>query len=107
MHWICFVVGILFLALKFDNFVLWDYAIVFIPFYFWMLLRFVEGRKDMNAVQADMSKMVTIEFIEKHVINEVKQDEDGNDIENQDLHRTYNDLTEEERDDINKVRTLC
>lgn len=107
MHWICFVVGILFLALKFDNFVSWDYAIVFIPFYFWMLLRFVEGRKDMNAVQADMSKMVTIEFIEKHVINEVKQDEDGNDIENQDLHRTYNDLTEEERDDINKVCTLC
>ncbi len=98
---ISFVVAILFLALKFDEIVSWNYAELFIPFYLWMLLRLIEAKRDIGAVHADMSKMVTIEFVEKFVINEKQQDEDGNDIEGQ-LHRTYNDLNEEERDRINK-----
>lgn len=105
LQWICFVIGILFLTLKFDETLTWDYSVVFIPMYLWMALRLYEAKSDMRSVQNDMSKMVTIEYIEKFVINEVKQDEDGNDIvdpEQQNLHRTYNDLNEEERDDINK-----
>ncbi|KAL7538245.1 hypothetical protein ACHAXR_008416 [Thalassiosira sp. AJA248-18] len=102
LHWMSFVVGILFLTLKFDNTLSWDYAILFIPFYIWMFLRFAEAKKEMMAVQAAMSRMVTIEFLTKFVINEKNQDEDGNDIEDQQLHRSYNDLNEEERDDINK-----
>jgi hypothetical protein len=98
---ISFVVGILFLALKFDNALSWDYAALFAPFYVWMLLRLLEANIDMRTLRAGMSKMVTIEFIEKFVINEKKQDENGNDIEDQ-RHRTYNDLNEEERDNINK-----
>mmetsp|Transcript_21489 Transcript_21489/g.46681 ORF Transcript_21489/g.46681 Transcript_21489/m.46681 type:complete len:717 (+) Transcript_21489:90-2240(+) len=101
IQWISFVVGILFLTLKFDEVMSWDYAALFIPFYIWMALRLFEAKSDMRTVQADMSKMVTIEYIEKFVINETKQDDDGNDIEDQ-LHRTYNDLNEEERDGINK-----
>mmetsp|Transcript_14016 Transcript_14016/g.29932 ORF Transcript_14016/g.29932 Transcript_14016/m.29932 type:complete len:584 (+) Transcript_14016:144-1895(+) len=103
LSWISFTVGVLFLTLKFDGTISWNYATLFIPFYIWMLLRLLEACKDMSAVRTDMSKMVTIEYIEKYVINEKKQDEDGNDIdvENQ-LHRTYNDLNEEERDKINE-----
>lgn len=101
LEWISFVCGILFLTLKFDDVISWDYAILFIPFYVWMALRFVEARKEISAVNASMAKMVTIEYIEKYVINEKKQDEYGNDIEDQNLWRTYNDLNEEERDDIN------
>lgn len=102
MQWISFVFGILFLALKFDTVLSWDYALLFIPFYCWMALRLLESKRDMNSVRADMSKMVTIEYLEQYVINETKQDDDGNDIEDQHLHRTYNDLNEEERDKINK-----
>lgn len=101
LQMISFVVGILFLALKFDKVVSWQYAALFSPFYVWMLLRLQEAISDMKTLRAHMSKMVTIEFIEKYVINEKKQDENGNDVEDQ-LHRTYNDLNEEERDNINK-----
>ena len=96
-----FVMGILFLALKFDKVLTWDYAALFAPFYVWIFLRVLEANINMRALRAGMSKMVTVEFIEKFVINEKKQDENGNDIEDQ-LHRTYNDLNEEERDNINK-----
>ena len=98
---ISFVMGVLFLALKFDNVLVWNYAAIFAPFYVWLFLRLVEANLDIKSIRAHMSKMVTIEFIEKYVINEKKQDEAGNDIEDQ-LHRTYNDLNEEERDNINK-----
>ena len=98
---ISFVMGVLFLALKFDNVLVWNYAAIFAPFYVWLFLRLVEANLDIKSIRAQMSKMVTIEFIEKYVINEKKQDEAGNDIEDQ-LHRTYNDLNEEERDNINK-----
>lgn len=101
--WIVFVIGILFLTLKFDNTITWDYGAVFIPFYLWMVLRLYEANSDIRSIRSDMSKMVTIEYIEKYVINEVQQDEEGNDIEEgQNLHRAYNDLNEEERDEINK-----
>ena len=107
LQWISFVIGILFLTLKFDNAISWAYAGVFVPFYFWMGLRLYEARSDMRSVQADMSKMVTIEYVEKYIINETKQDEDGNDIDvEQQLHRTYNDLNEEERDNINKEHII-
>jgi len=102
LQWIWLVVGVLFLTLKFDKVLSWDYAALFIPFYIWMLLRLVDAYNYIRGVRADMSKMATIEYIEKFVINETRQDEDGNDIEDQ-LHRTYNDLNEEERDDINKA----
>jgi len=102
LQWISFVVGILFLTLQFDKVLTWDYAALFIPFYLWMFLRLFEAKKEMGSVQADMSKMATIEYIEKYVINEKKQDDDGNDIEDPQLYRAYNDLNEEERDQINK-----
>jgi len=103
VSWIVFVIGILFLTLKFDNTITWQYGAVFIPFYLWMVLRLYEANSDIRSIRADMSKMVTIEYIEKYVINEVQQDEEGNDIEEgQNLHRAYNDLNEEERDEINK-----
>ncbi|KAL3816524.1 hypothetical protein ACHAXA_000815 [Cyclostephanos tholiformis] len=98
---ISIALGVLFLTLKFDKVVYWDYAALFAPFYVWMLLRLLEAKIDIRTYRACMAKMVTIEFIEKFVINEKKQDENGNDIEDQ-LHRTYNDLNEEERDSINK-----
>ncbi|KAL9185317.1 hypothetical protein ACHAXT_003094 [Thalassiosira profunda] len=101
LSWISFVLGVLFLTLKFDNAVSWTYAGVFIPFYFWMFFRLVEAWKDRRDVTESIEKMVTIEYIEKYVINETKQDEGGNDIEDQ-LHRHYNDLNEEERDKINE-----
>mmetsp|Transcript_25069 Transcript_25069/g.52737 ORF Transcript_25069/g.52737 Transcript_25069/m.52737 type:complete len:723 (-) Transcript_25069:627-2795(-) len=101
LQWISLVVGVVFFSLKFDNIVSWDYAIVFIPLYVWVILRALEANMEMKAVKEAMSKMVTIEYIEKYILNEKKQDENGNDIEGG-FHRTYNDLSEEERDQINK-----
>lgn len=101
LQWIAFVVGVLFLTMKFDTVLSWKYSVVFIPFYFWMLLRAVGASKQKAKANADMEKMVTIEYIEKYVINETAQDEEGNDVEAQ-MHRTYNDLSTEEKDDINE-----
>ncbi|KAL7535814.1 hypothetical protein ACHAWF_005282 [Thalassiosira exigua] len=101
LQWTSFVAAILLLALQWDGILSTSYAVAFVPFYVWMLLRFVEARMDVRSVRADMSKMVTIEYVEKFVINEKKQDDDGNDLEDQRPHRTYNDLNEEERDEIN------
>lgn len=102
IQWIAFVAGVLFLTMKFDNVLPWDYSLVFIPFYFWMFFRAFEARKQMVKANNDMEKMATIEYIEKFVINEKKQDEEGNDVEAQQMHRTYNDLGTEEKDEINK-----
>lgn len=99
VQWISFVIGVLLLTLKFDKTLDANYSVVFIPFYLWMFLRIAEARHEMNAVKAAMSKMVTIDYIEKYILNE--KDEDGNDIEGQ-LHRNYNDLSSEERDKINE-----
>ena len=101
LQWIAFVAGVLFLTMKFDNVLPWKYVFVFIPFYFWMLFRAIGAGKQRAKANADMEKMVTIEYIEKYVINEIRQDEEGNDIESQ-MHRTYNDLSTEEKDDINE-----
>ena len=101
-HWACFVVGILFLTLRWDEIIYWDYAAVFAPLYLWMAIRIVEAKQGVDEAANDMSRMVTIDYVEKFIINEKKQDEDGNDIEQGDLHRNYNDLNEEERDQINK-----
>ncbi len=101
LQWIAFVVGVLFLTMKFDTVLSWKYSVVFLPFYFWMLLRAVGASKQKAKANADMEKMVTIEYIEKYVINETAQDEEGNDVEAQ-MHRTYNDLSTEEKDDINE-----
>jgi DnaJ-domain-containing protein 1 len=102
LQWIAFVAGVLFLTMKFDNVLPWKYSLVFIPFYFWMFFRAYEARKQMAKANADMEKMATIEYIEKYVINEKRQDEEGNDIEAQQMHRTYNDLSTEEKDKINE-----
>jgi len=102
LQWIAFVAGVFFLTLKFDNILPWKYSVVFIPFYFWMFFRAFEARKQMAQANADMEKMATIEYIEKYVINEKKQDEEGNDIEAQQMHRSYNDLSTEEKDKINE-----
>jgi hypothetical protein len=101
VQWVVFVIGVLLLTLKWDDVIQANYAIVFIPFYIWMALRWFAASKEMKDTRRDMSKMVTIDYIEKYILNEKKQDENGNDIEEQ-LHRTYNDLSEEERDEINE-----
>ena len=98
---IAFVAGILFLTMKFDNVLPWNYSLVFIPFYFWMFFRAFEARKEMVAANKSIEKMVTIEYIEKYVINEIKEVPEGNDVEAQ-LHRTYNDLSDDEKDEINQ-----
>ena len=102
LQWIAFVIGVLFLTMKFDNVVSWNYSVVFIPFYFWIILRAFEARKQMVKATTDMEKMATIEYIEKYIINDQTQDDEGNDVEAQEMHRTYNDLSTEERDAINE-----
>jgi len=101
-HWTCFVVGILFLTLRWDEIIDWGYAAVFAPLYLWMVIRIIEAKQGIDEATNDMSRMVTIDYVEKFIINEKEQDEDGNDIEQGDLHRNYNDLNEEERDQINR-----
>ena len=98
---ISLVTAAFFFSLKFENIVPWAYSIVFCPLYAWIFFRVFEANMEMKAVKTAMSKMVTIEYIEKYVLNEKKQDENGNDIEGG-FHRTYEDLTPEERDQINE-----
>ena len=101
LQWSCCVLGIVFLALRFDGVVSWDYALVFVPFYLWLLLQFGDACGEMAAVRADMSRMATVEYLEKYVLNATTQDEDGRDVEDPRPRRRYDDLAEEERDALN------
>eukprot|EP00557_Chaetoceros_sp_GSL56_P011581 CAMPEP_0176486458 /NCGR_PEP_ID=MMETSP0200_2-20121128/5577_1 /TAXON_ID=947934 /ORGANISM="Chaetoceros sp., Strain GSL56" /LENGTH=754 /DNA_ID=CAMNT_0017883157 /DNA_START=248 /DNA_END=2509 /DNA_ORIENTATION=- len=112
-----FVLEIL-LALKWDGTIDTKYAIIFVPLYLYHLLMAVENVVIMKAATRDISRMVTLDYLEQYILpNFVSNDGDVDDNENDNNHddedadgeerriapRSYEDLTQEERDAINEI----
>lgn len=82
----------IFLALKWDQTISWDYAIIFIPLYFHHALKIFQAIFLIGKVRSDVRKMTTVKYLEKNHLN--------NDTEN--VGRRYEDLTDEEKDELSK-----
>ena len=90
------------LALKWDGSVDYKYSVILIPLYIHQILLIVHNLVVMRMVQKDIERMVTVRYLEKNIIPGLNGDGDGN-VENQGPQRTYQDLTEEELEDINEA----
>jgi len=78
-------VGEFFIAQRWDRTIMWDYKIVFIPIYVALFLRWTHKILRLSAIHNALQRMVTLEYIEQHVLS-------GG--------RTYQDLTEDEMKEI-------
>lgn len=111
----------IFLVLRWDETVAWSYAIVLIPLYLLEMARIGSALYWIRKMNADMLRMVTIEYLEEVIIpkhysgkkktkEDGEEDDDGDDEELGDAEpeksaerRLYADLTDEERDEINRL----
>lgn len=92
MEHACWFVGTLFLALRWDRTIIaWNYAQVFIPVYFALFLRWTHKILRLRQIAHHLQRMVTMDYIEQHVL------QDG---------RTYQDLSEEEIHDLSQQYVL-
>ncbi|GFH44866.1 hypothetical protein CTEN210_01340 [Chaetoceros tenuissimus] len=90
------------LALKWDASVDYKYSVILIPIYIHQILLIVHNLVVMKMVQKDIARMVTVRYLEKTIIPGLNEEGDEN-VENQAPQRTYQDLTEEELEDINEA----
>ena len=109
----------IFLVLRWDEIVAWSYAIVLIPLYLLEGVRIGSALYWIRKMNTDMLRMVTIEYLEEAIIpkhysgnkrSKDGGDDDGDDEELGDAEpeksaerRLYADLTDEERDEINRL----
>ena len=84
-------VGQFLLALRWDRTITNSYAIVFIPIYVALGLRWLHKILTLREIQHALSRMVTLDYIQEHVLVEG---------------RHYQDLTEEERHAISQKYVL-
>jgi hypothetical protein len=84
----CWFVGQFLLALRWDDSIAQDYVVVFIPMYMALLFRWIYKIVQLHDIRTAITRMVTLEYIENHVLNHG---------------RHYTDLTEEERHDIHQT----
>ncbi len=110
-----------FLGLKLDGFIIWRFAIIFIPLYVHGLVSFVEYTTTIRQVRSDVARMVTVSYLEEKILPNFKMDDDNdgngeeekaeilneNEVTNANAtsggRRSYNDLTDEEKEYLNEL----
>ena len=95
-----------FLALKWDNSIQWQYAIVLIPLFLHQTIALVENIVMIRKIRHDVSRMVTISYLEEKILptfrmDDVDQPEVPTDVPVQ--KRYYSDLNEDEKEFINEL----
>ena len=113
---LCTIVLEIFLALKWDGTVAWPYAIVLIPLYLLEVARLGSCLYWVHKANADTLRMVTMDMLEEDIIprhysgrRNSGEEEDGETGDEETgvggggATRLYADLTDEERDEINKI----
>lgn len=81
---LCWVVGQVVLALRWDETLMADYVLIFIPIYVALVLRWLGRYLTMRRMTRDILQMITMEKLEEE------------------LGKSYQDLTEEEKEDLTK-----
>ena len=95
-----------FLALKWDNSIQWQYAIALIPLFLHQTVALVENIVILRKIQHDVARMVTVSYLEEKILptfrmDDVDQPEVPTDVPVQ--KRYYNDLNEDEKEFINEL----
>jgi len=100
---LCIVALEILLALKWDGTIDAKYELILIPLYLHQVFHLIESIAIMLKVERDVARMVTMSYLERHIIPVFHP----NDAENGDgevtAQRSYEDLTEEECEEINQA----
>lgn len=97
---VCITVTEVFLALRWDHHIQWKYSIVLIPLFAHQFIGILESISVIYTSRRDMGRMTTVSWLNKNVIpnfNSTSGDEEDT------IRRTYDDLTEEEKEMINEI----
>lgn len=104
---ICITVLEVFLALKWDGALSWDYIFVLIPLILHQLLSLVDSFVTIQNIRHDVARMVTVSYLEEKILPTFRMDAvDEPEISEAIGKRSYNDLTEEETEYINKLYVI-
>jgi hypothetical protein len=97
---VCITVTEVFLALRWDHHIQWKYSIVLIPLFAHQFIGILESISVIHTSRHDMSRMATVSWLNKNVIPNFKSTSGD---EEDTIRRTYDDLTEEEKELINEM----
>ncbi len=103
---ICIIVLEVFLAMKWDEIITWDYVIVLIPLILHQWFLFVECIFVIREVHKDVARMVTVSYLEEKILPTFRMDniDQPDDVVDEAMgRRYYNDLSEDEKEYINKL----
>jgi len=78
LQWVCVVALEVLLALRFDDFIDWRYAMVFIPLYVFIVARIADSARWIIKVNKEIDRMITVPFLEKYVLNGNDDDDNEN-----------------------------
>jgi len=105
----CIIASQVLLALKWDDTLDWKYLIVLIPLYVHQFLVLVKAKLTFGKIRNDLQKMVTMDYLETYIIPDYLSQTDDNvkqDEENDVNIRTYSDLNDKEKEDINRKHII-
>jgi len=99
---LCIVASEVLLALKWDGKVDAKYELVLIPLFLYQALRLMQNVAAVLKVEKDIARMVTMNYLERHIIPVFFPNDENGDGEVS-AQRSYEDLTVEEREEINQA----
>ena len=106
----CIIILEVFLALKWDGVLKWDYVLILIPLLLHQGIVLLHSFVTIWRIQIDVARMVTLSYLEEKILPTFHIDDmnvDETEIEvvanESGERRYYNDLTDEEKDVINKL----
>eukprot|EP00979_Chaetoceros_neogracilis_P009033 scaffold2035_cov214-Chaetoceros_neogracile.AAC.6 len=99
---LCIAAFEILLALKWDGKVDAKYELVLIPLFLYQALRLMDNVATVLKVEKDIARMVTMNYLERHIIPVFFSNDENGDGEVS-AQRSYEDLTVEEREEINQA----
>ena len=99
---VSFLILMIFLALKWDGSIQWDYRVILIPLYVYHLLSALKFYVTMRGAKESIGRMVTVSYFEDKILPTWSTSGDGDEENVNRDHRSYTDLTDEELDEVNQ-----
>jgi len=100
---LCIIALEVLLALNWDGTIDVKYEIVLIPLFLHQAFHLIENIAIIMKAKRDVARMVTMSYVEKYIIPAFNSTNDDNDQGEQGARRSYEDLTDEEREEINQA----
>lgn len=100
---LCIIALEILLALNWDGTIDVKYELVLIPLFLHQAFHLVENIAVILKAKRDVARMVTMRYVEKYIIPTFNSTDDENGQGEQGARRSYEDLTDEEREEINQA----